>query len=60
MHLRGEHSDPVTSVLLGVTTILFLAIIGRYLARLLNQPGVLGELLIGMIVGNLSYFSEVN
>ncbi|CZJ47691.1 cation:proton antiporter [Legionella pneumophila] len=52
----GEHSDPVTSVLLGVTTILFLAIIGRYLARLLNQPGVLGELLIGMIVGNLSYF----
>lgn len=52
----AEHSDPVTSVLLGVTTILFLAIIGRYLARLLNQPGVLGELLIGMIVGNLSYF----
>lgn len=50
-----EHSDPVASVLLGVTTILFLAIIGRYIARLLNQPGVLGELLIGMIVGNLCY-----
>ncbi|KGP62911.1 sodium:proton antiporter [Legionella norrlandica] len=51
----GGHSEPVASVLLGVTSILFFAIIGRYLARRANQPGVLGELLMGMIVGNLCY-----
>lgn len=54
---EGEaHVDPIASVILAVTAIFFLAIIGRYLARCLNQPGVLGELLIGVLVGNLCYF----
>ncbi|KTD30777.1 Na+/H+ antiporter [Legionella moravica] len=51
-----DHADPVASVLLGVTCILFFAIMGRYIARLFHQPGVLGELLMGVIVGNVSYF----
>ena len=51
----GDHSDPVAPVILGVTTIFFFAIIGRYIARRLNQPGVLGELLMGVLVGNLCY-----
>lgn len=50
------HVDPIAFVLLGVTTIFFFAIIGRYLARLLNQPSVLGELLIGIFIGNLFYY----
>ena len=53
---NSEHSDPVASVLLVVTAIFFFAIIGRYIARLFNQPGVLGELLMGVLVGNLCYF----
>ncbi len=51
-----DHTDPVTFVLLGVTTIFFFAIIGRYTARRLHQPSVLGELLIGILVGNLFYY----
>lgn len=50
------HTDPVASVILGVTSIFFFAIIGRYIARRLNQPGVLGELLMGVLVGNLCYW----
>jgi Kef-type K+ transport system membrane component KefB len=50
-----EHTDPIATVILAVTTILFLAIIGRYIAKRLNQPGVLGELLMGVLVGNLCY-----
>lgn len=52
----GEHADPVAPVLLGVTAIFFFALIGRYLARRLDQPGVLGELLMGVLIGNLCYF----
>lgn len=51
-----EHSDPVASVIAGVTLLLLLAIVGRYLAKKLNQPGVLGELLIGVLVGNIAYY----
>lgn len=51
----GDHTDPVASVLLGVTVIFFFAILGRYIARRLNQPGVLGELLMGVVLGNLAY-----
>lgn len=50
------HSDPIASVIVWVTLILFCAIVGRYLARQLNQPGVLGELIIGIILGNLCYY----
>lgn len=52
----SSHGDPVASVILGVTSIFFFAVIGRYAARCLNQPGVLGELLIGVLLGNLCYF----
>lgn len=52
----AEHTDPIASVLLVVTSIFFFAILGRYIARRFNQPGVLGELLMGVLVGNLCYF----
>lgn len=54
-----DHMDPLAPVILGVTAIFFLAIIGRYLARRLHQPGVLGELLMGVFVGNLCYYFGV-
>lgn len=53
----AQHTDPVAPVLLVVTGILFFALIGRYLAQRFNQPGVLGELLMGVVVGNIAYFS---
>ena len=52
----GGHADPITSVIFVVTTIFFFAIIGRYIARRFNQPGVLGELLMGVFIGNLLYY----
>jgi len=51
-----SHSDPIAPVILGVTGILFVALIGRFSARKLGFPSVLGELLMGIIVGNLAYF----
>lgn len=50
------HVDPIAPIILGVSTVLFFAVLGRYLARQVNQPPVLGELLIGILVGNLFYY----
>jgi Kef-type K+ transport system membrane component KefB len=50
------HNDPIAPVILGVTGILFFAILGRFAARRLGQPSVLGELIMGVLLGNLAYF----
>ncbi len=50
------HGDPIAPVIFGVTLILAAALVGRYAARRLDQPSVLGELLMGMLLGNLLYF----
>jgi Kef-type K+ transport system membrane component KefB len=50
------HGDPVAPVILGVTTILAFAIIGRIGARKLGQPTVLGELLMGILLGNIAWY----
>ncbi len=54
-----SHSDPIATVLLVVTAIFFFAILGRYLAYYFNQPGVLGELFMGVFVGNFCYLCGV-
>lgn len=51
-----HHADPIASVLLAVTILFFCAIIGRYAAHRAHQPAVLGELLMGVFLGNLCYF----
>ena len=51
-----SHSDPIAPVILGVTGILFVALIGRFSARKLGFPSVLGELLMGILVGNIAYY----
>lgn len=51
-----SHSDPIAPVILGVTGILFVALIGRFGARKLGLPSVLGELLMGILVGNIAYY----
>lgn len=53
---NGEgHNDPIAPVILGVTGILFFAVLGRFAARRFNQPSVLGELLMGVILGNVGF-----
>lgn len=52
---KTEH-DPVATVILWVTLIFSMAIFGRYLARRFHQPGVLGELLMGVVLGNVCYY----
>ncbi|CDZ78870.1 K(+)/H(+) antiporter YhaU [Legionella massiliensis] len=51
-----QHHDPVAAVILWVTLIFFFAVIGRYLAGRFKQPAVLGELLMGVVLGNLCYY----
>jgi len=51
-----SHMDPAASVILWVTLIFLFGIFGRFLALRFSQPGVLGELLMGVIVGNICYF----
>ena len=53
------HSDPSSAIIFWGTILLFFGILGRYLAKLLGQPGVLGELLMGVIVGNVCYAYHV-
>jgi len=52
----ASHSDPFASVLLELAVILGAAMLGRWAAGRLNQPSVLGELLIGVLLGNVGYW----
>lgn len=51
-----QHNDPIAPVILGVTGILFFALVGRFIARRFSQPSVLGELLMGVLLGNIGYY----
>lgn len=53
---EASHFDPVAPIILWVTLLFFFGIVGRYIAKRLHQPGVLGELLMGVLVGNACYF----
>lgn len=52
-HGGGGHSDPVVPVLIGIIVILLAAKIGGHVFELMGQPSVLGELVFGMLIGNL-------
>jgi Kef-type K+ transport system membrane component KefB len=47
------HADPVTPVLLALVVILGSAKLGGHLFQKIGQPPVLGELVVGIILGNL-------
>jgi Kef-type K+ transport system membrane component KefB len=50
----AAHGDPIAPVVLWLALILFAAKLGGDLAARLGQPAVLGELVVGVILGNLS------
>lgn len=52
---EARHGDPIAPVIFGVTGILFFAIVGRFTAREMNLPAVLGELTMGILLGNLAF-----
>ena len=51
-----SHGDPVVPILIASIFITLGAALGAFLMRLLRQPAVLGELLVGLIAGNLGYY----
>ena len=51
------HSAPVTDFLLAILILVAAGEIGRNLARVLRVPIVLGELLMGILLGNIYFFS---
>ena len=51
------HSDPIAPVLLGLIIILLAAKVGGELFEKMNQPSVLGELIFGILIGNIALFS---
>ena len=56
----ATHGDPIAPVILGVTSILLFAIVGRVAARRLRQPTVLGEVLMGILLGNIAWYFGVD
>ena len=55
-HPDQGHSDPIAPVLLGILVILFAAKLGGHMFEVVRQPAVLGELIVGVMIGNLSLF----
>lgn len=55
-HPEAGHSDPFSFILIELALIIGVAMLGRWLAIKFNQPAVLGELLIGVILGNIAYW----
>ena len=49
-----SHGDPIASLILSLAIILLVAKIGGHFAAQLGQPPVLGELLAGVLLGNLT------
>lgn len=55
----NEHFDPVSVIIFWVTLVYCVAILGQFLAKKLKQPAVLGEVLLGILFGNLCYYFKV-
>lgn len=51
-----SHSDPIAPILVALVGMTLAAAVGGRAVQKLGQAAVLGELLVGMLVGNLGYF----
>jgi Kef-type K+ transport system membrane component KefB len=51
----GSHADPVVPILLALVVLTLAAVLGGRIMTLMKQPAVLGELLVGLVIGNLAY-----
>lgn len=57
-HAGEGHSDPVASVLVALSVILIAAKLGSEIFERIGQPGVLGELVFGVMLGNLALINS--
>ncbi|MBK1649937.1 hypothetical protein CKO36_15360 [Rhabdochromatium marinum] len=51
--------DPFADIMLELAILLTMVLVARWLTSHFRQPGVLGELLVGVLVGNLGYWLGV-
>lgn len=54
---EGGHGSPYASDFLAIAFLLVGAMTGSFIAKKLGQPRVLGELLIGIVIGSAFYYS---
>jgi|SRR5882757_3742518 len=54
----ASHDDPVAPILIALVLMAFAAAIGGRVMQRFGQAAVLGELLIGVLVGNLGYLNH--
>lgn len=54
-HGGGGHADPVAPILIALTLVLVGAKVGGDVFERMGQPSVLGELIVGVIMGNVGY-----
>ena len=55
-HDESMHETPFSPILLELAVIIGVAMLGRWLAESLKQSAVLGELVIGVVVGNVGFW----
>lgn len=55
-HASGGHADPFSRVLIDLAVLIAVAWFGRWAAGKLKQPSVLGELILGVVIGNIGYW----
>src|SRR5207247_1619657 len=53
---ESGHADPFAPILLELAVVVLAAAVGRRAAGLVGQPAVLGELVIGVVIGNIGYW----
>jgi Kef-type K+ transport system membrane component KefB len=51
---NAVHADPIAGTVLALAVVLIAAKLGGHLATLVKQPPVLGELIAGVVLGNLA------
>ena len=49
------HSDPFVPILLGFAILVVVALLGRAAAARIDEPTVLGDLMVGVVLGNIGY-----
>lgn len=54
-----QHTDPLSAAIFWIMILLTCGIIGRFIAERFRQPGVLGEICMGILLGNILYYFHV-
>ncbi|NBX84711.1 MAG: cation:proton antiporter [Gammaproteobacteria bacterium] len=55
----AQHIDSFTCIIFWLSSFYGLSIVGQYLATKCHQPAVLGELMMGIIFGNICYYFQM-